>query len=317
MVEKPKETQVSFTPGKKPSKAWYLVPIFFGIIGGVAMYLVLKDEDKKMAKNGLVLGIILGAIGVVIAATLYGALIGLMFAHNYQQHLNSNFRPAMPLADNNSITGLVADWRFENNTQDSSGQGIDGIAYGGTSFVPGKFGQALKFNGTGVDRIPYRPSMDFPTSSFSISLWVKSTASNLGLIVDHRRNNDACYSGYSIEDAGSGKLVGRARICAPATDMAANFDVLTNTVNDGKWHHIVYVVDRTNHVSKMYQDDMLVSTSDISALGNISQTSIGLDLGGTDSPNTPVDSYTGLLDQARIYGHALTVSEIQQLYNEH
>jgi len=57
----------------KPSIAWYLLPILFGIIGGVAMYLLLKDTniqkkigsqlslgtDKAMAKKGLIVGIVI------------------------------------------------------------------------------------------------------------------------------------------------------------------------------------------------------------------------------------------------------------------
>ncbi len=50
----------------KPSAAWYLAPIFFGIIGSAIMWYVLKDEDHpdspKMIKKGWVIGIILTVI---------------------------------------------------------------------------------------------------------------------------------------------------------------------------------------------------------------------------------------------------------------
>jgi len=39
----------------KPSAAWYLAPIFFGIVGSAIMWFVLKDEDHpdspKMVKK--------------------------------------------------------------------------------------------------------------------------------------------------------------------------------------------------------------------------------------------------------------------------
>lgn len=57
-------------PKKSPSKAWYLLPIFFTIIGGLIMYLVLKDDDRRMAKKGLYLGIILTVAGIVIAVAV-------------------------------------------------------------------------------------------------------------------------------------------------------------------------------------------------------------------------------------------------------
>ena len=35
----------------KPRKAWYLLPIFFGILGGIAAYLLLQDRDKNLQKG--------------------------------------------------------------------------------------------------------------------------------------------------------------------------------------------------------------------------------------------------------------------------
>jgi len=47
----------------KPSAAWYLAPIFLGIIGSAIMWFVLKDEDhpdsSKMVRKGWVIGIVL------------------------------------------------------------------------------------------------------------------------------------------------------------------------------------------------------------------------------------------------------------------
>jgi hypothetical protein len=50
----------------KPSAAWYLAPIFLGIIGSAIMWYVLKDEEHpdspKMVKKGWVIGIVLTLI---------------------------------------------------------------------------------------------------------------------------------------------------------------------------------------------------------------------------------------------------------------
>jgi len=52
----------------KPSAAWYLAPIFLGIIGSAIMWYVLKDEDHpdspKMVKKGWVIGIVLTLISI-------------------------------------------------------------------------------------------------------------------------------------------------------------------------------------------------------------------------------------------------------------
>ena len=51
---------------RKRSSLWFLLPIFFNVIGGVIAYFVIKDDDPRKAKNCLLLGIILTAISIAI-----------------------------------------------------------------------------------------------------------------------------------------------------------------------------------------------------------------------------------------------------------
>ena len=50
----------------KPTGAWFLVPLFLGILGGVIGYLAIKNDDRKMANNVLYLGIIMSLIGIFV-----------------------------------------------------------------------------------------------------------------------------------------------------------------------------------------------------------------------------------------------------------
>lgn len=58
---------------RKPSRKWYLLPIFFTLIGGLVMWGKLRNRDSRMAKNGLILGIIepvvlfVGSVFVAVA----------------------------------------------------------------------------------------------------------------------------------------------------------------------------------------------------------------------------------------------------------
>jgi len=52
--------------GKIRSNWWFLLPIFFGIIGGVIAFFILRNDDPKKAKNCFFLGIVLGVIGIVL-----------------------------------------------------------------------------------------------------------------------------------------------------------------------------------------------------------------------------------------------------------
>ena len=47
------------------SGLWYILPIIFGIIGGVIAYFVIKQDDPDKAKNCLYLGIVLLIIDIV------------------------------------------------------------------------------------------------------------------------------------------------------------------------------------------------------------------------------------------------------------
>jgi cytochrome bd-type quinol oxidase subunit 1 len=61
-------------PNKTRSNAWFLLPIFFGVIGGIIAFFILRQDDPQKAKNCLYLGIAFMIIGIifniVIAASI-------------------------------------------------------------------------------------------------------------------------------------------------------------------------------------------------------------------------------------------------------
>jgi len=63
------------TSYERPTLLWYLVPFFFGIIGGIVGYVGVKDEDKEMADILLVFGILWSIILAIFYWTLIMSLI--------------------------------------------------------------------------------------------------------------------------------------------------------------------------------------------------------------------------------------------------
>jgi len=63
-------------PEKPRSNAWFLLPIFFGVIGGIIAFFILRHDDPRKSKNCLYLGIIMMIIGIIfnifIAASIPG-----------------------------------------------------------------------------------------------------------------------------------------------------------------------------------------------------------------------------------------------------
>ncbi len=66
----------------KPPAAWYLAPIFMGIIGSAIMWYVLKDKDHpdspKMIRKGWVIGIVFSliCIALILFALMPMAIMG-------------------------------------------------------------------------------------------------------------------------------------------------------------------------------------------------------------------------------------------------
>ena len=64
------------------SWVWYLLPIFTGIIGGVIAYFAMKQDNLRMAKDCLYIGITLTIVNIVPFAILMaiGFSLDSMFA---------------------------------------------------------------------------------------------------------------------------------------------------------------------------------------------------------------------------------------------
>ena len=59
-------------PQKSRSNAWYLLPIFVGMIGGIIAYLVIRKDDPDKAKNCIYIGIVMMVIGIIFNIMLLG-----------------------------------------------------------------------------------------------------------------------------------------------------------------------------------------------------------------------------------------------------
>jgi len=66
---------------RKRSSWWFLLPILFGVIGGIIAYFVIKEDDPKRARSCLYLGIILVAIWIALFVVPF--LIGIALFPNF------------------------------------------------------------------------------------------------------------------------------------------------------------------------------------------------------------------------------------------
>ncbi len=64
-------------PEKPRSNLWFLLPIVFGVIGGIIAFFILRHDDPRKAKNCLYLGLALMVVGIILNIFLAASIPGI------------------------------------------------------------------------------------------------------------------------------------------------------------------------------------------------------------------------------------------------
>ena len=64
-------------PEKPRSNLWFLLPIVFGVIGGIIAFFILRHDDPRKAKNCLYLGLALMVVGIILNFFLAASIPGI------------------------------------------------------------------------------------------------------------------------------------------------------------------------------------------------------------------------------------------------
>ena len=208
-------------------------------------------------------------------------------------------------------TGLVAWWRFDEGigtiAYDSSGNGNNCTLSGSPlpSWVAGKYGDALSFDGLQnyVD-IPAAPSL-FPSNAITISCWVYissvniNTDSYMGFVARNVRVNGL----QLIKEYGSANVIFE-------TPGIGNV-ITTGTLIPDTWNFVVAVLI-SGVSATVYINGQVAGSSAGWILPTTSMDYwIGQAAVGTTNPYM-----NGYIDEVRIYNRALSQSEILQLYQD-
>ncbi|MFQ6119136.1 MAG: LamG-like jellyroll fold domain-containing protein [Methanosarcinales archaeon] len=199
----------------------------------------------------------------------------------------------------------MAEWHFDegsgNIAKDTSGNGNDGVIHGAT-WVYGKFGKALRFDG--VDdyvEVPDSPGLDI-TDAITIEAWVKPLTLTSNTYPMWKVNTYGLGYGiliiggasdkyqFAFHDGGSWQYVNTA-----------------TSPTIGNWYHIVGTFDGLN--IRIYVNGALENTASYS--GGINPTTNTLVI-GSGSPT--VGHFNCIIDEVRIYNRALSAEEIKAHY---
>jgi len=201
--------------------------------------------------------------------------------------------------------GLVGWWAFDEEpgrpvALDYSGDRLGGEVRG-TTRAPGMDGNALVCQG-GCVVVPSSPKLSL-TSALSIECWVKTDLAGQ----DNKWLVNRVFSGGIATGYRLGVLAGKPCFEVPLTDwshhLQADLDLPT-----GRWVHLAGTFDGT--MMRIYVDGEEHGTME--RPGPVAPNDFHLCL-GTYEVDHPA-FFTGLLDEVRLYGRALSAEEVREHY---
>ena len=212
----------------------------------------------------------------------------------------------------NTAVGLVAAYSFDEGSGttliDRSGNGNNGTIANAT-WVAGKYGSALKFNGSNsLVTVANSASLNL-TAGMTLEAWVDPTTltspdANWAAIIakEHLNSaNDVSYALYGVQ--GTSAPPGGNVLVGGATYQTTGGSALSlNT-----WVFLCTTYDGTT--LKTYVNGVLVASQTVG--GSIFTTGDPLTIGG-DWSN---EMFNGIIDNVRIYNQALSQSQLQQDMN--
>lgn len=213
--------------------------------------------------------------------------------------------------------GIVSWWRGEGTGLDAVGI-HHGTVMGGGGFTLGKVGRAFSFSGSGDDFIGLPVNL-FPmpkldqngNAPFSFETWFKTTAS--GVILgqqDQPPFNTVLSGNVAALYVGTNGL-----LYAEFFWGAENPLQTTNSVADGEFHHVAVTYDGS--WQRLYLDGNLLGSQSFAQIGYANDYFYQIGTGWSDGwPETPGGwfPFNGLIDESAYYSRALTLAEVQALY---
>ena len=194
---------------------------------------------------------------------------------------------------------------MDGNANDSSGLANHASLIGSPTFVAGQVGQALSLNGTTQNAsVPDANSLDL-TTGMTLAAWIRPgvTVNTTQDVIKKATNGGI--NGYELSLSSAGKVFVRLNQVASGDTFRIN-STTDYPLNNTAWMHAAATYDGTT--MRLYING--VQEGSIAGPAAITANSLAVGL-GAQSDNTR--RFTGLLDDARIYGSALSASQIAAL----
>jgi hypothetical protein len=215
-----------------------------------------------------------------------------------------------------AATNLGAYWPLNESSgmavQDVSGNANAGVISGGVTQVPGRFNQALHFDGV-VSQVLMARSATLEPANITAEAWVRAAASPGAFRYVMANGANSCLvPSYGLYTGASGGL---AFVVSAGEEI--NFTASPNAgagIWDGAWHHVAGTFDGA--MVRLYVDGTQVGAGTVATLPiayglpTSTESLLGA-FGGGPCPGGDQLNYAGDLDEPHVWRRALSAQEIK------
>ena len=223
-------------------------------------------------------------------------------------------------------TGLISRWRLDESSGTSALDivgGYNGTLSNSPTWQPsgGKLNGALSFTATSDQQVIVPRNSAHEVSAVTMSVWIKRNGAQqqwAGVLQkDWNGNGSPTYFSYGLmfNDNSDSQIAFSVGYSGGQYSIVSGASAIPNNV----WKHVVASYDRTRSSQqlRLYIDGVLVATGTGTAAIDYGIYEDGsLTIGGTHNEYGP-EAYTGLIDEARVYGRQLSDAEVLALYNSY
>jgi hypothetical protein len=182
-----------------------------------------------------------------------------------------------------------------------------GMLVNGATHAPGEVGNAFSFNGNQWVVIPTGTGIPVGNATYTLMAWIKpNAAGDEGIIGYGNYGTNNQTNAFRLLNDGTGHL--NFRHYWWGNDLDA---FTTIPANSGVWHLVAAEFDGTTR--RIILDGQVIGMDTPS--GHNVPGPINFAIGVTDFTGLGGETFNGLIDEAQVYNRALTVAEVQAIYN--
>jgi parallel beta-helix repeat protein len=259
--------------------------------------------------------------GINIGASNYNLIYNNLFSNTFNAYDNGNNIWNITKTPGTSIGGLVGYWKFGEGTgtttYDSTVNNNTGTLINGPTWVNGKYGKALQFDGVNdMVNVPDSSLWDFGTGNFTMDAWINTRNQTKTMRIVSAGYGTPEYTGSYLWSLGFGYNSGwgsgtRINYATKVDGYYRDFVSNSLTYNNNDWAHVAVVKNGTT--ISFYFNGAAAGNASITYPSN-ANSHLTIGARQSDTPENYIEFFDGIIDEVKIYNRTLSAEEIRQEY---